>query len=734
LLLSGEPGIGKSRLTVELQERLQAERHTCLRYFCSPHYQDSTLYPIISQLQRAAGFQRGHTDEQRLDRLEAMLARATGDFSEAAPLIADLLSVPTGGRYAQLDLAPQKRKEKTLRVLLAQLEGLAAQQPVLAVFEDVHWIDPTSLELLDLIVDRASTMPILVIITCRPEFTPPWIGNPQVTLLTLNRLLPARRPEMIAAVAGGKALPPEIVDQIVDRADGVPLFIEELTKAVMESGLLVEANDRYALTGSAAPPSIPSTLQSSLLARLDRLPETREVAQIGSALGRSFSHELMSAVARGPQQQIDDALAQLVSAELIFRRGAPPDAGYTFKHALVQDVAYGTLSCSQRQLLHARIAQTLENQFPDTVAAQPALLAHHCERADLIGKAISYRRKAGQLAIARSAISEAEVQFRKGLGLLVNLPDGPERANKELRLQAGLGLALCTAQGWGAPSAGEAFDRARKLCAGVNQSAWLSFAIMGQFAHRLYRAELRSANQLCEEILHLGKTWKNNRSPSPDERRAPELITWLGHYSKAHTQLWLGELAAARAGAEEALRLYDSAIFDAAFSDGQWIIEARIAVLAVSIESLTYLGHLDQARRRRDEAQARAHQIKHAGSLGFILSCLAGCEAHTETDPATRLDHVLELEVFCVQHGFALWEKSAKLQRACCLMALGRTAEATELQAEASAELRTTESFLHRPTWHMSLAEALGKAGRAEDGLKELEDAAPDRSNGRTLG
>jgi tetratricopeptide (TPR) repeat protein len=248
--------------------------------------------------------------------------------------------------------------------------------------------------------------------------------------------------------------------------------------------------------------------------------------------------------------------------------------------------------------------------------------------------------------------------------------------------------------------------------------------MMGQFAHRLYRAELRSAYQLGEEILNLGKTWKNSRSPSPDERRAPELITWLGHYSKAHTQLWLGELVAARAGTEEALRLYDSAVFDAAFSDGQWIIEARIAVFAASIESQTYLGYLDQARRRRDEALAHAHQIRHAGSLGFMLSSIAGCEAHTETDPAIRLNHILELEAFCAQHGFAFWQKSAKWQRACCMMALGRTVEAAELQAEAGAELRTTGSFLHRPTWLMSLAEALGKAGRAEDGLKELEDAA----------
>ncbi|WP_342725606.1 BTAD domain-containing putative transcriptional regulator [Bradyrhizobium sp. B097] len=726
VLLSGEPGIGKSRLTVELEERVQEEPRTCLRYFCSPHHQDSTLYPISHQLQGAAGFRRDDTDAQRLDRLEAVLARSIDDFSEAAPLIANLLSVPTGGRYAHFDLAPQKRKEKTLRVLLTLLEGLAARQPVLVVFEDIHWIDPTSLELLDLIVDRASTIPALVVITCRPEFTPSWIGRPQVTLLALNRLSLAQRAEMIAAVAGGKALPLEVAEQIVDRADGVPLFIEELTKTVVESGFLVEANDRYALTGPAAALSIPSTLQGSLIARLDRLPETREVVQIGAALGRSFSHELISAVAQMPQQQVDDALARLGSAELIFRRGAPPDAAYTFKHALVQDVAYGTLSRNQRHLLHERIIRTLEQQFPDTVAAQPALLAHHCEQARVIGKAISYRRKAGELALARSATAEAEVQLRKGLGLLANLPEGPERHNKELRLQAELGVALCAAQGWGAPSAGQAFDRARELCAAMDQTDWLPSIMTGQFAHRLYRAELRSAYQLCDELLNLGKTWNNSPAPSPAWRWTSEAITWLGHFSRAHSQLWLGELAAARAGAEEALRLYDPASLDIVSVSGRWTNDVRIALFSVSIESLTYLGHLDQACGRRDEAIERAHQIKHAGSMGFILSCIAGCEAHTETDPAIRLDNVRELETFCAQHGFAHWENSAKWQRACCLMALGRTAEATELQADAGTELRTTGSYLHKPTRLMSLAEALGRAGRPKEGLKKLEEAASE--------
>jgi class 3 adenylate cyclase len=342
ILISGEPGIGKSRIAQTVVERLSAEPHTRLRYFCSPHHQDSAFYPSVTQLERAAGFRRDDTDEQRLAKLEAVLARGTNDLSEAVPLLADLLSIPIGDRYPPLNLTPQKRKEKTLHAQLAQVEGLAVQQPVLMVWEDVHWSDPTTRESLDLLVDRVPMLRVLVIITFRPEFAPAWIGRPHVTMLNLNRLSPRQRVEMITHVTGGRALPKEMAEQIVDRTDGVPLFIEELTKSVIESGIVTETGDHYAAIDPVAPVAIPASLHASLLARLDRLAPTREVAQIGAALGRQFSHELISAIAMMPQQQLDDALAQLVRAELIFRRGTPPDAEYTFKHALVQDAAFCT--------------------------------------------------------------------------------------------------------------------------------------------------------------------------------------------------------------------------------------------------------------------------------------------------------------------------------------------------------------------------------------------------------
>jgi predicted ATPase len=312
-----------------------------------------------------------------------MLGQATNGLGDAVPLLAALLSIPTGDRYPPLNLSPQKQKEKTLHMLLAQVEGLAAKRPVLMVSEDVHWSDPTSRELLDLTVDRVASFSVLLIITYRSEFTPPWAGRSHVTLLSLNRLPLRHRTEMITQVTGGKSLPKEIATQIIDRTDGIPLFIEELTKAVVESGVLTETDNGYRVVGPVAPLAIPTTLHASLLARLDRLAPTREVAQTAAALGRKFTYELIGAVLTMSKAQLDDALARLVAAELIFQRGAPPDAEYTFKHALVQDAAYSTLLRSRRVQLHARIVATLEDHFAENVAAQPALLAHHCAEAGL---------------------------------------------------------------------------------------------------------------------------------------------------------------------------------------------------------------------------------------------------------------------------------------------------------------------------------------------------------------
>src|SRR5215469_4402588 len=398
VLLSGEPGIGKSRLTAALSEHIEAEPHIRIRYFCSPHDQDSALYPFIGQLERAAGFTRDDTATTKLDKLEALLGDGAepGDIS----LIAEMLSLSGGERFPPLDLSPQRKKERTLAALLRQLQALARRQPVLMIFEDLHWIDPTSREVLDLTVEKITGLPVLLVATYRPEFQPPWVGGSQVTVLALNRLGRNQGVTLVHRLAGNLgALPPDIVDEIVERTDGVPLFVEEMTKAVVEAGA-----DLGHVSISAVPPSslaVPPTLQASLLARLDRLgPAAKNVAQIGSAIGRDFSYELLAAAAPLAEPELQEALRRLVEAGLVFQRGTPPAAEYLFKHALIQDTAYSTLLRGPRQALHRRIAEALEQRFPDLVETRPEILAHHYGEAAMADKAITYWHLAGKSSMA----------------------------------------------------------------------------------------------------------------------------------------------------------------------------------------------------------------------------------------------------------------------------------------------------------------------------------------------
>jgi predicted ATPase len=464
VLLLGEPGIGKSRLMRELRDRLAEEPHIRLLYQCSPHHSTSPLHPVIEQLERGAGFTRDDTPEARLDSLEALLARGTDRLDETVPLIAALLGLPTGDRYPPIDLTAQRQKQRTLELLVDQLEALSAAHPVLLTYEDVHWIDPTTQELLGLTIERIQHLPVLAIVTFRPDFMPPWSKQPHVSALALTRLGRRDGSAMVDRVVGNKALPAEVSAQIVAKTDGVPLFLEELTKTVLESGLLKDAGDRYELAGPLPPLAIPSTLHDSLLARLDRLAPVKEVAQIGAALGREFSHVLLAAVADRSEDQLQSALDQLVASELVYRRGTPPEAAYSFKHALVQDAAYGTLLKSRRQQLHARIAKVIEEHFPETAESQPELLAHHCTLAGLVDRAVRYWHNAAQVALARSAAAEAIDQLSRGLEILQSLPEGPERDRRELDLQVALGSASLAAKGWGSREMGRAYTRAYELC------------------------------------------------------------------------------------------------------------------------------------------------------------------------------------------------------------------------------------------------------------------------------
>ena len=434
VLLSGEAGIGKSRLTAALLERLASEQHTRLRYFCSPQHTDSAFYPIIGQMERAAGLTRDDAPRAKLDKLDAVLAPTSTPIEDAA-LFAEMLSLPNDGRYPALDLDPPRRRQRTLEALVSQMGALTRQNPVLMIFEDAHWTDPTSLEAFGRMVDRIAGLGALLIVTFRPEFQPPWIGRPHVTALTINRLIRREIDAMIDRVAGDKLLPASLRQDIVERTDGIPLFVEEMTKAVLEAEGEGEARRTVAAVPSPAL-AVPASLHASLMARLDRLGPAKELAQIGAAIGREFSHALLASVARKPEAELRSALDRLIAAGLLFRQGAPPHATYLFKHALVQDAAYGTLLREPRRALHARIAEAIESQFAEIAENQPELLARHCNEAGLIENAARLWGKAGQRSLARSALVEGVDQLSRALAQIAALPTTPALRRERINFKS----------------------------------------------------------------------------------------------------------------------------------------------------------------------------------------------------------------------------------------------------------------------------------------------------------
>lgn len=513
VLLSGEPGIGKSRLAAVFQERLQDEPHTHLRYFCLPHHQDSALHPIIAQFERAAGFEREDAPATRLAKLEALLAPAMPPDEDVA-LLAELLSIPTGNSYPAAIGTPQRRKEKTFETLLRLLAALAQRQPMLMIFEDLHWIDPTSQELLDLVVERAPGSSILLLLTFRPEFVPPWTGQAHVATLVLNRLERREGAALVERIAGDKTLPSNIVAEIVERADGVPLFVEELTKAVVE-GAATDRPDRTGVVSAAPAPmlAVPATLHASLMARLDRLGlAVKEIAQVGAAIGREFAYERLAAVTDRTDAELEAGLHQLVTAGLMFRRGTPPQAFYTFKHALVQDAAYGTLLRDKRRELHGRIATVLEERFPETAGTQPELLARHFTEANIVERAAEYWLRAGYRAKEAYANREAISHLRRCVGMTE------------------------------APSVG-VDDRAT----GIQERRLQALALLGDLAS--LAGDLEDANRYYEQALKLPcdldtRTWVNNkrhraRAVLRDEAR----IAFYEHGGGRDTLLFVAPLA-----------------------------------------------------------------------------------------------------------------------------------------------------------------------------------------------
>jgi class 3 adenylate cyclase/predicted ATPase len=707
VLISGEPGLGKSRITAALEERLHAEPHLRLRYFCSPYYQDSALYPFIEQLGRAAEFARDDRPTARLEKLKAVLALAAPPDEDVA-FLADLLSLPASERHPLPKFSPQRKKDRTLAALIRQLEGLAWRQPVVMVFEDAHWIDPTSRELLDLTVERVRGLPVLLIVTFRPEFQPPWTGEPQVTILALSRLERRDRIVLVEQIAGGKALPDDVIEQIAQRTDGVPLFVEELTKSVLESGLLREQVDRYVLDRALPPVAIPTTLHDSLMSRLDRLASVRLVAQIGAAIGREFPYALLHAVSRLPEDELQAALARLVASELVFQRGTRPDAVYSFKHALVQDAAHGSLLRNVRQQLHAQIAEALETHSPGLMESEPEIFAQHYAEAGLIEKSAACWGKAGRRSAARSAMAEAAAQFQKGLEQLALLPDDFARRRQELEFRSSLGTVLQSVKGYAADETGRTFARARELWEQLGSPSEFLQVSYAQSIYHAIRGELKLAHRLDEDLLRLSR-----------QRNEPAGL-FLAHQSRGRNLMFAGRLVAARSHLEEAIALCDPETDQSVVRQAG--LHPQVASQGFLAIVLFCLGYPVQALTRSTATIADARRLAHPPSLAMSLTNAARLLSFTGNGAALD-EWAGELATMADEQGFLLWRAAGIIFRGWVRVNTGDVAEGISLLNRGLAAYRATGARAWVPYQIDLLARAYEIVGQIEQAVDLLDDS-----------
>lgn len=706
VLISGEPGVGKSRLVSTFHERIAGERHTLCHYYGSARHSGSPFYPVISAIARLAGLTDDEDPRAQRVKLAGRLAAATASADDV-DFIIDLFGLPEDRPSSRASLTPQRRKEETLAALLRHFVHLTRDGPVLILLEDAHWIDPTTLELFDLVVDRVAQLPMLLMVTCRPEFSAPWVGAPQVTSIALSRLDRGTCAALLDGVTGGKALPDRIAEEILDRADGVPLFAEELTKAVLESGLLRDDGAGYALAGGTPPTGIPTTLQASLLARLDKWPAARPVVQAAAALGREFAHGVLAAVCDVSNAELQRALDQLTGAGLISQRGMPPQATYRFKHALVQEAAYGTLLRVPRQQLHVRIVETLEAQFPTTVAAEPELLALYCERARLMVKAIDYWRSAAQRSFARASLEEAQAQLTKGFELLPELAEVDERLNKEIDLCLALAHVLRAGRGTAAPQTGEAYERARLLCEQSTDERRLVSAVYGTCLFHFNRAELELASSRAEVLTR------------PIQDRATRAVARVAHQEiLGLVDFERGRLLTARSHLQAAMPVVEATDQWLMFGEGP---DPNTLVYLAWTQCL--LGHLDVARAQAERALALVH--RNAAPAQRLCAVLANfCYLEQFCDRTDAVKTLAEKALpLASEKGFSPFRGIALFFQGWALGRRGQTEAGLELMRAGLAAYRGNSQFAEVPYFEALLAELLAATGRHGDALELLDGA-----------
>jgi class 3 adenylate cyclase/tetratricopeptide (TPR) repeat protein len=704
--ISGPAGIGKSRLTQSLRERIDGA-HAILHYQCSPYRLDSPLYPIIEELELAAGFSRDDTPAQRLQKLEAVFREVAPTREETVPLMAALLSVPVEG-YAPLGLSPQKQKERTLETLVERVHALAGNGPVLIVIEDVHWIDPTSQELLELLVPQVSHFPVLLILTYRVEYVSPWSELPSVTTLLLTRLNRQQGARLVVSVTGGRPLPAELLDEILERTDGVPLFVEELTRSVLESGQLRQEGDHYVLESPLLGLMIPASLRDSLMARLDRLGRVKELAQIGACIGREFSFELLLHISAMPPEELERELEKLAEAGLVSRSEPPPRAIYRFKHALVQDAAYDSLLKSRRRELHARIAVVLETDFADRVANAPDWLAHHHTEAGHLTKAIPLWRKAGMLAMARVALKEAVAHFMKGLRLVDQMAPSPERDSLELAIREPLNAAWTGQRGWAASEVGENAKAILGLAESLGNRRSLLLAMWWAWTSTITQGRIADSRRWVDRLL----------AEAEDTGDADMQI--FGQ-ATAMVQCFLnGRLSESRAHADRALALYDPGRAE------KWIQmtghDLRTFVEVYTCQLIWIMGYPEQARKMSDESARHARGNGHAFNLVWALTFSAYVFAYRR-EPDLFMDRVGEADRVAEEQGLAfIHEVSVPQAKGIAELQNGRPAEAIALLRQGIERWTRTGGNVRIPLLKSALAVAVGLEGDTRSALELVDE------------
>ena len=635
VLISGEAGIGKSRILATLRERIAGERHIVMRYQCSPHHINDAFYPVIGQIWQAAGFVNGEPADIRLDKLEKMVEATGSAQGEVAPALAALLGIPTGSRYPPLDMPPPELKERTLTSMIAMTIGIARQAPILMFLEDAHWIDPTTLDLTNRVVEQVRHLPMLLVITFRPEFSPPWTDRPHATSLPLNRLSRDQALTVVDGVTAGKKLPAAILDQIVAKTDGVPLFMEELTKSVLESELLREEDDGYVLASTLTPLAIPSTLHDSLTARLDRLSPIKETAQIGAAIGREFPHALLEAISPIKGDALDGVLRQLMEAELIHCRGTPPKASYVFKHALVQDAAYGSLLRSRRQGIHAQIAWAVKEHITDE-EYPPAIIAHHFTEAGLAAPAAAAWLGAAELALSRSAPVEAERHASTGLSLIPGVAEGRERDALELSLLVARAYALVPLKSISAPETFEVMSAAKRLLdRGVGTDLQRVSVLFGLCSVATLRAQMQPALDFAHQIIEVAE-----RQDDPTYRLVAYRMLATNQFYAGHNRLALDSLLRAK-------RYRDPTRQRALSHRFGW--DPSVALLAFEVLIRLSLGLIDSAAEVSEQAQAEISTHTHATTIANARFCAVTFPQAILRDLAALERDSTELVAYCAE-------------------------------------------------------------------------------------